>query len=114
VTLSALHDALSEKDLERTLRLAGALDDVPLRFAARIVYLMAIKAHPRYKPAARRFLARVAEELQPPLEEVWKLANCLVFVHDPRYADIAQENLRQAIGQIHRRERIDLDFNGGF
>lgn len=55
---------------------------VALHYAARIVCLLADQHDARYGVAARRFLVRVIEGLEPPMEQVKRLAVCLVSVHN--------------------------------
>jgi hypothetical protein len=111
-SLSALHHALVDRDVERVLAVAQGRRVVPLKYAARIVCLLADRADPRYDRAASRFLIRVAEEYEPPLEQLWRLANCLRFVHDTAYQYEAREGLQHVVVQLARREPLRLHFKG--
>jgi hypothetical protein len=114
VSLSALNRALRDKDAERALTIARSVDHVPLRFAVRIVALLADGKHPLYKPASRRFLVRVIEEIEEeraPLVQVKKLADVLAHMHHPYYQHAARLALQEVVGQMHQREvRIALEF----
>jgi hypothetical protein len=114
VSLSALNRALRDKDAERALTIARAIDPVPLRFAVRILALLADGHHRLYEAAARRFLVRVIEEIEPeraPLEQIKKLADVLAQMHNPYYQHAARLALQDVVGQMHQREiRIALEF----
>jgi hypothetical protein len=110
VSLSALHHALRAKDVDQVLAIARRRRVVPLKYAARIVCLLADTEDERYERAATRFLARVIEEYDPPLEQVWRLANCLRFVKTGAFLNEARHGLQRVVGQLHRMERIDIDF----
>lgn len=96
------------------MSIAGELDHVPLRFAARITALLADTRDPRYEAAARRLLVRVTEEIDPergPLVEIKKLADVLAHVHHYYYQQAARLGLQDVIGQLHQREvRLALEF----
>jgi hypothetical protein len=112
VSLSALHYALRAKDAERSLEIARCLKHVPLRYAMRLTLLLAEQNHPLYEAAARRIGVRVLEELQAtPLVEVKKLIDVLAHVHDNMYWYEAQCALRDVVGQLHRMQRPNVDFD---
>ena len=57
--------------------LAGELPSVPLPIAAEITVLLLEKEPESYAPAARRLLARIAEERAMPLRQLADLASML-------------------------------------
>lgn len=112
MSLSALHYALRAKDAERSLAVASRLRFVPLRYAMRLTALLAEQRHPLYEAAARRIAVRVLEELRDtPLIEIKKLIDVLAHVHDNMYWSEAQCALRNVVGQLHRMQRLDVDFD---
>jgi hypothetical protein len=112
VSLSALHYALRAKDPERSLEIARCLKHLPLRYAMRLTLLLAEQRHPLYEAAARRIGVRVLEELRnTPLVEIKKLIDVLAHVHDNVYWYEAQCALRDVVGQLHRMQRLDVDFD---
>lgn len=112
VSLSALHYALRAKDAERSLEIARCLRFVPLRYAMRLTALLAEQRHPLYEAAARRVAVRVLEELRAtPLDEIKKLIDVLAHVHDNMYWYEAQCALRDVVGQLHRMQRPNVDFD---
>lgn len=112
MSLSALHYALRAKDAERSLEIAGCLKHVPLRYAMRLTLLLAEQNHPLYEAAARRIGVRALEELRnTPLVEIKKLIDVLAHVHDNMYWYEAQCALRDVVGQLHRMQRLDVDFD---
>jgi hypothetical protein len=113
VSLSALHQALRAKDAERSLEVARALRHVPLRYALRLTLLLAEARHPSYESAARRFLTRTIDELNPPLMEAKKLADALAHVHHHYYGHFARSALQDVVSQLHRIERpLSIGFDG--
>jgi hypothetical protein len=112
VSLSALHYALRAKDAERSLAIARRLRFVPLRYAMRLTALLAEQRHPLYEAAARRLAVRVLEELlDTSLVEIKKLIDVLAHVHDNMYWYEAQCALRDVVSQLHRMQRLDVDFD---
>ena len=113
MSLSALHHALVAKDVDAVLAISRQRRVVPLRYAARIVCLLADRNDARYNIVARRFLVRVIEELEPPMEQVKKLADCLVSVHNSVYQHEARRGLQDVVVQLHQRERrLQVEFDG--
>lgn len=112
VSLARLHFALRAKDPDRSLEAAARLRHVPLRYALRLTLLLADKNDPRYEAAARRFMARVLIELEPPMLQAKKLADALAHVHDYYYGYPARLALQDVLGQLHRiGQRVDVGFN---
>lgn len=94
------------------MAVARRLRFVPLRYAMRLTALLAEQRHPLYEAAARRIAVRVLEELlDTPLVEIKKLIDVLAHVHDNMYWYEAQCALRDVVGQLHRRQRLDVDFD---
>jgi hypothetical protein len=111
VSLAKLHQALATRQQDLVLEIAAPLRHVPLRYAARIVALLADGKHPRYKASADRFLVRVIEEVQPPLIQTKRLADVLAHVHHYYYQHAAIAALHDVVGQLHQRDRrLSLDF----
>jgi hypothetical protein len=108
VSLSALNQALKTKDVEGALAAAQMARYVPLRYALRLTLLLADNRSPRYEAAARRFLARVIEELNPPLIEIKKLADAFAHIRHPDYGHFARLTLQDVVGQLHRIELTPL------
>lgn len=105
-SLSDLHHAIRAKEADRALEVARGLNHVPLRYAARLVALLAHGHHPMYERAARRFLIRALEELQDvELVEIKKLADVLAHVHHYYWQHVAQMALHDVVGQLHSRHR---------
>jgi hypothetical protein len=94
---------------------AGRLGYVPLRYAARLTLLLADQKHPKYEAAARRFLSRVIDELNPPLLEAKTLADALAHVGHYYYGPYARLALQDVVGQLHRiasATPLNVDFAG--
>jgi hypothetical protein len=106
-----LHYAIRDKDAERALEIARSLRFVPLRYAMRLTLLLAEQHHPLYDAAARRIAVRVIEELDTPLGEVKKLIDALAHVHDYVYWYEARDALRDVVSQLHRMQRVNIDFD---
>lgn len=64
-SLSALNRAIKDKHVDRAWELSCSLRFVPLRYAARLVQLLVKENDPRLDLAARRFMVRVLEEIEP-------------------------------------------------
>ncbi len=115
MSFTDLHSALRARDVERSLKAASALEQVPLRFAVRLVALLADEHDRRYDAAARRFLVRVVEEVDPkraPLIEIKKLADILAHVHHFFWQHEARVGLQEVVGQMHDRDvRLHLVFD---
>jgi hypothetical protein len=116
VSFSTLHQALKAKDAEGALDAAGHLRYVPLRYALRLTLLLADQRHPMYEAAARRFLSRVLDELNPPMLEAKRLADALAHVDHHYYGSFARLALQDVVGQLHRIESaaLNIDFAGPF
>ena len=65
-----LQRALAKRDVLAVRSLAGELPTVPLPIAAEITVLLLEKEPESYAPAARRLLARLAEERAMPLRQL--------------------------------------------
>jgi hypothetical protein len=109
-SLWALDKALRDHDLEQACRRARQFSSLPLDRVLRLVLLMADRFDGRYESAARRFVVRTTLELQPPILQVKKLADCFAHVHDSRYGPFAKDSLRDVVGQLRRRERLSVRF----
>lgn len=85
---------------------------VPLRYAARIVKLLAQENHPEYNRCANRFVVRVADEVAPRMEQLHKLIDVLGHVHHYYWQHEAMRALEDVVGQLHRMaEKSDLDID---
>lgn len=69
-----LQRALAKRDVLAVRSLAGELPSVPLPIAAEITVLLLEKEPESYAPAARRLLARIAEERVTPLRQLADVA----------------------------------------
>jgi hypothetical protein len=65
-----LQRALAKRDVLAVRSLAGELPSVPLSVAAEITVLLLEREPESYAPAARRLLARLAEERAMPLRQL--------------------------------------------
>jgi hypothetical protein len=72
-----LQRALAKRDVLAVRSLAGELPSVPLPLAAEITVLLFEKEPESYAPAARRLLARLAEERAMPLRQLVDVAAIL-------------------------------------
>lgn len=72
-----LQRALAKRDVLAVRSLAGELASVPLPIAAEITVLLLEKEPESYAPAARRLLARLADERPLPLRQLADLARML-------------------------------------
>jgi hypothetical protein len=72
-----LQRALAKRDVLAVRSLAGELPSVPLPFAAEITVLLLEREPESYAPAARRLLARLAEERALPLRRLADVAGFL-------------------------------------
>ena len=80
-----LQRALAKRDLLAVRSLAGELPSVPLPLAAEVTVLLLEEEPESYAPAARRLLARIAEERAAPLRQLAELAATLAELEaDPR------------------------------
>lgn len=114
VSISALNQALEARSAEGALQAAHALRYVPLRHALRLTLLLADERHPRYEAAARRFLARVLEERNPPLMEAKRLADAFAHIRHHYYGHFARLALQGVVEQLHRieLEPLTIEFEG--
>jgi hypothetical protein len=69
-----LQRALAKRDLLAVRSLAGELPSVPLPLAAEITVLLLEREPESYAPAARRLVARLAEERAIPLRQLADVA----------------------------------------
>ena len=82
-----LQRALAKRDVLAARSLAGELAIVPLPVAAEITVLLLEREPESYAPAARRLLARLAEERAMPLRQLADVAAMLAEVEaDPAMA----------------------------
>ena len=84
-----LERALAKRDVMAVRSLAGELPTVPLPLAAEITVLLLEQEPESYVPAARRLLARVAEERSMPLRQLADVAAFLAELEAhpaPRFA----------------------------
>jgi hypothetical protein len=72
-----LQRALAKRDMMAVRSLAGELPSVPLPLAAEITVLLLEREPESYAPAARRLLARLAEERAMPLRRLADVASIL-------------------------------------
>ena len=83
-----LQRALAKRDLLAVRSLAGELPSVPLPIAAEITLLLLEREPESYVPAARRLLARLAEERVMPLRRLAEVAASLANLEgDPAPGD---------------------------
>jgi hypothetical protein len=69
-----LQRALAKRDVLAVRSLAGELPSVPLPLAAEITVLLLEREPESYVPAARRLVARLAEECAMPLHQLAEIA----------------------------------------
>ena len=72
-----LQRALAKRDVLAVRSLAGELPSVPLPIAAEITLLFLEREPEAYAPAARRLLARLANERAMPLRQLAEVASLL-------------------------------------
>jgi hypothetical protein len=72
-----LQRAIAKRDVLAVRSLAGELPSVPLPIAAEITVLLLEREPEAYAPAARRLLARLAEERAVPLRQLADVAGFL-------------------------------------
>jgi hypothetical protein len=113
--LRAFDVAVREKDADAALRAARLLlerhsERLPLDRALRLTLLLGESWDRRYHAAARRLLARVLEEVEPPMLEAKKFADALAHINHPGdYRMPARDGLHDCIPQLQRLElRIDF------
>ena len=115
MSLSALDSAIRDRDVDRGWSISCSLPHVPLRFAARLLRLLVEERDPRWEAAARRFMVRVLEELEPEgdaLVEFKKLADILAHVNHHYWRHAARAGLDSVVGQMHERDvRLSLEFD---
>ena len=75
--MGQLQRALAKRDVLAVRSLAGELPSVPLPTAAEITLLLLERDPESYAPAARRLLARLAEERPIPLQQLMDVAAIL-------------------------------------
>jgi hypothetical protein len=114
-SLSDLHQAISDRDVNRAWAISCSLRAVPLRHAARLLGLLMQENDPRFDRAARRFMIRVLEEIEPDrasLLDFKRLADILAHVHHPYHRHAARSGLSSVVGQMHERDRrLSLEFD---
>src|SRR5262249_56462689 len=87
-----LQRALAKRDLLAVRSLAGELPSVPLPLAAEITVLLLEREPEGYAPAARRLLARLAEERTMPLRRLADMAALLAELEaDPAPGDAGKK-----------------------
>lgn len=112
--LRAFDAAGGAKDADAAVRATSLLlerhsERLPLDRALCLT-LCSEKLGPRYHAAARRLLARVVQEVEPPMLEAKRFADALTHVNHPDYRIPAREGLRDCISQLRRLE-LRIDFN---
>jgi hypothetical protein len=114
-SLAALNRAIKDEDADRAWAISCSLRVVPLRFAARLVQLLMKKGDTRFDLAARRFMIRVLEEIEPErasLLNFKKLADILAHVDHHYHRHAARAGLSSVVGQMHDRDRrLSLEFD---
>jgi len=110
--LTALAEALRDRDSERALRCASRIRGLSLDRALLLTLLLADQAHPRYQAAARRFLVRFAVECETSLIHVKRLADALAHLRHPYFGPYAREGLVNLVGKLRAHEHdLWVEFN---
>jgi len=92
-----LQRALAKRDLMGVRSLAGEMPTVPLPIAAEITVLLLEREPESYAPAARRLLARLAEERAMPLRQ---LADVAAFLAELEADPAPQVGGKRLLGLI--------------
>ena len=104
--LDRFRTAVKRRDVEDAWRYAGEAKRVPLSWALRLTLLLADTRDRRYVPAARRFLARFATEVEPTLLQIKKVADALdtlrLVGNNPALSEGAERALEDLARQLQR------------
>jgi hypothetical protein len=112
--VAVFEKALKERDLDAACDAAGLMmrrqERISLDRALRLTLRLGEAWDHRYHAFARRILARVVVEIEPPMLEAKKLADALAHLNHPVYAAAAREGLWDCVDQL-RRMKLRIDFN---